>query len=134
MWITHVYCSDPACGTGTGIDITTDKDISDWSARQIGTGYVCMPANTPASVNASDALLIYFPNGHMLTTMSTTASPPYTVTADGLTISEDSGLLSFDKVGALNNLVSWNLDAPPSGAVNAYQWIGLSWNLTRVSP
>lgn len=34
------------------------------------------------------------------------------MTADGLTISEDSGSLSFDKVGALNNLVAWSLDAP----------------------
>jgi hypothetical protein len=142
MWVSHVSCSDPVYGAAAGVDMT-DGFLSVASPENIGIlgdkaysvpnyGYAWLPVKTPASVETNVAFMINFPNG----TGIDQAGGPFIVTAGGTAISGDSSPLS--KVG--RNFASWISlktllpSAIPHSVITGpdFQWIGLSWNLTRI--
>ena len=145
LWITHVYCSDPIFGTGSGIDMT--KGYTNTPPFEGAGGYAYLPGKTPTSVDDGIAggadLIIDFPNGTILSTGG--ESPAIcTVSTGGATISESSSKPSnpawkvtyYDgrNYGVLAPSVIPSNAIPGNGAgVNAY-WYGSSWSLTRVSP
>jgi hypothetical protein len=147
LWVSHVYCSDPVYGTGTGIDmpdgyLTVASNggaalMEDPGYNVRGYAYVWLPANTPSSVTSYGAFIINFPNG----TCIAQAGISYSVNAGGTSISEESlPLPNGSKTAAwVSNIVTGGTVIPSAVPANIasnvnFQWLGLSWNLIKISP